>query len=253
MVAWSWRRAIHNQSKKGHRSTTIDVVRGIAIAGVVLFHFVWDMEFTGFVSGVAFHPLWLAFGRTLAGTFMFLTGVSLVLAHGQGFRQNAFVRRLGIIAVAAVAISVVTYFIFPATFVFFGILHSIAVATLIGAVFLHLPSAASMFAGAAMLALPWLVSAPAFDSRWLAWIGLSANAPPSNDLVPVFPWAGLTLLGLAYARLRKLHTAWPKGGQPGAYHWPILWFSWMGRHSLSIYLIHQPVMLAIIVPISYLL
>ncbi|MGB7336961.1 MAG: heparan-alpha-glucosaminide N-acetyltransferase domain-containing protein, partial [Salaquimonas sp.] len=69
---------------KQSRIDAVDIARGVAICGVVLFHIVWDLEFTGIISGVAFHPIWLGFGRILAGTFMFLVGYSLVLAHPKG-------------------------------------------------------------------------------------------------------------------------------------------------------------------------
>lgn len=235
----------------GERLALVDMMRGAAIAGVVVFHLVWDLEFTGIISGVAFHPLWLMFGRVLAGTFMFLVGISMVLAHGSHFRAAAFARRFGIITVSAFAISIATFFAFPKTFVFFGILHSIAVASLISIPFLYLSAAASLFSGVTMVALPWFVYSPIFDTRWMAWIGFSSHLPPSNDLVPVFPWAGLTLLGVASAKLLDPVRFQIAAGQSGARGRLSSWLVWMGRHSLAIYLVHQPAMLAVIVPLSH--
>ena len=218
---------------------------------MVLFHLVWDLEFTGFISGVAFHPLWLVFGRSLAGSFMFLAGVSLVLAHGVQFRTTTYFRRLGVIVAAAMAITIVTFLVFPGAFVYFGILHSIAIASLIGVVFLRPPASVSLLTGLVMMALPWFVSLSAFDPRWLAWIGLSANPPLSNDFVPVLPWAGVTLLGIAFAKVCDVGLHQVKSASVDSTFLAKL--AWLGRHSLAIYLLHQPVMLAIIVPLSRLL
>ena len=181
---------------------------------------------------------------------MFLAGVSLVLAHGGQFRPKAFIRRLAIIAAAALAVTVTTLLVFPGTFVFFGILHSIAVASVIGIAFLYAPVVVSLLTGLMILALPWVVSSPMFDTRWMAWIGFSASAPQSNDLVPVFPWAGLTLLGIAFARSFYLRDTRPATKLTAAEYRSVPWLTWMGRHSLAIYLIHQPAMLAVIVPLS---
>ena len=236
---------------KKNRLLIVDAARGTAIAGVVLFHLVWDLEFTGFISGVAFHPLWLVFGRSLAGSFMFLAGVSLVLAHGVQFRTTTYFRRLGVIVAAAMAITIVTFLVFPGAFVYFGILHSIAIASLIGVVFLRPPASVSLLTGLVMMALPWFVSLSAFAPRWLAWIGLSANPPLSNDFVPVLPWAGVTLLGIAFAKVCDVGLHQVKSASVDSTFLAKL--AWLGRHSLAIYLLHQPVMLAIIVPLSRLL
>lgn len=235
------------------RILAIDIIRGIAIGGVVLFHIVWDLEFAGFIDGVARHPAWLLFGRSLAGTFMVLVGVSLVLAHRGHVRWVSFSRRLGTIILAAAAITVVTRLAFPTSFVYFGILHAIAVATLVGALFLRATALVCLALGSLVLALPLVLESPTFDTRWLAWIGFAAQPPPSNDFVPVFPWVGLTLLGMAGM---KWLSAWPttarlvqepRSGRLAE------GFAWMGKKSLPIYLIHQPILLAIILPLSWLL
>ena len=239
---------------KQSRIDAVDIVRGVAISGVVLFHIVWDLEFTGIISGVAFHPIWLGFGRILAGTFMFLVGYSLVLAHPKGVvKRGPFLRRLSIISAAALAITLVTFFAFPTSFIFFGILHSIAIASLLGIVFLKTPAIVSMVMGILVLALPQYLQIDAFNSRWLAWIGLYSSPPISNDFVPVFPWFGLTLLGIFFAKTVRhldLKTHSRRFTNLGNLRNPLIW---AGRRTLPIYLLHQPVLLLIIIPVSWIL
>ncbi|EXL01496.1 hypothetical protein BG46_14280 [Brucella anthropi] len=228
----------------------VDAWRGLAIAGVVLFHFVWDLEFTGFISGVAYHPLWLGFGRVLAGSFVMLVGISLALSSRSRFRPSAYLLRLTKIGVAAVAITLVTWYVFAATFIYFGILHAIAVATLVGTLFQRTPWWLSLASGAGMLVVPSLWQSELFDTRWLAWIGFAQNVPPSNDFVPVFPWVGITLMGMAGTKVlidnRKeyaLDHMLPIGRPKNA-------LVWLGKRSLIIYLFHQPIMLAIIMQLA---
>ena len=233
------RRAHH---PKG-RLVGIDVVRGSAIIGVVLFHLVWDLDLYGYIpDGLATHPAWIGFGRTLAATFMALVGVGLVLAHRDGFHVRPFARRVLVIALAAVAVSVATYFAFPAAFVTFGILHAIAVASVLGAMLLRLGVASLAQLGIFVVLVGLMGSFDAFNSRWLAWIGLSSVTPPSLDFVPVFPWFGATLLGMAAAK-GGFADALERGLSSVRDRRPIRGLRLAGRHSLAIYLVHQPVLL----------
>lgn len=235
------------------RLITIDLVRGLAIAGVVIFHVGWDLDFTGLLPGnLSRQPVWLWFGRSLAGTFMFLVGVSLVLAHSSGIRWKSYLRRLLVVVAAASAISAVTRLVFPMTFIYFGILHAIAFATIVATPFLRLPAIGAIAGGSLFIAVPFLLDSAAFDTRWLAWVGFARNPPASNDFVPVFPWVGLTLLGLGLAKGavgvgldRWLIHREPSGAAASS-------LAWMGRHSLVIYLVHQPLLLSLIVPLAWL-
>ncbi|MBO9463244.1 MULTISPECIES: heparan-alpha-glucosaminide N-acetyltransferase [Stappiaceae] len=236
-----------------HRILLVDAVRGIAIAGVVLFHVVWDLELSGLVRGLAFNSVWLLFGRLLAGTFMFLVGVSLVLAHNEELKLKKFAKRVLVIVTAAFTISIVTSFAFPETYIYFGILHAIAVSSLLGVLFLRLPPLGALSTGLVFLIVPQFVALDLLNTRWFAWTGLSAFPPPSNDFVPILPWAGLTMIGIFLTKvsLSKNFNSRSAADLPDTQLTRSL--VWMGRNSLLIYLVHQPLLFGIIFPISYLL
>ncbi|MCA2012967.1 DUF1624 domain-containing protein [Cereibacter sphaeroides] len=227
------------QAARPARLPAIDIARGVALIGMVIFHFTFDLEYFGFVQpGTIVSLPWRTFARLVAGSFVFLAGVSLVLAARGGLRMPAFWRDTAKVAAAALLVSVATYFALGEAWVFFGILHLIVVARLIGLPALRLPTAALLVLGIAVWALPYLVQFPAFNPRALAWIGFAELQPLSMDLEPVFPWVGPFLLGMAFARLALLDR------QPGGDGGPVgRALAWAGRHSLAIYLLHQPVLM----------
>ena len=228
-----------NDTTRSPRLPAIDIARGAALIGMVVFHFTFDLEYFGLVPGGTILSLpWRSFARLVAGSFVFLAGVSLVLAARGGLRMPAFWRDTGTVAVAAALVSVVTYVALGPAWVFFGILHSIVISRMLGLGALKLPASALALLGALVWALPYLISSPTFDSRWLAWIGFADLQPLSMDLEPVFPWFGPFLLGMAFAKLALLTR------QPGGDGGPLgRALGWAGRHSLAIYLIHQPVLM----------
>jgi uncharacterized membrane protein len=128
----------------------------------------------------------------------------------------------------------------PREFIFFGILHSIAVAGVIGLAFLRLPWPVTMIAAILVLLAPQFIASPVFDEPLLRWLGLSSITPATLDFEPVFPWLSPFLAGMALAQIalpsfaKSALAAWrPR-------HAPSLAFAFAGRHSLAIYLIHQP-------------
>ena len=234
-----------------NRLAIVDQVRGLAIIGVVIFHLVWDLDFTNLIEpGLASHPLWIAFGRLLAGTFMFLVGVSLVLANREAIQWQPAIKRILKIAFFALIITAATYAVFPSAFVFYGILHAIAVASILGLAFLRLPTLVIFAIGVMVWLAPLFFTNEAFDSRWVAWIGFSQTPPISNDLVPVFPWFGVTLVGIATARLIFVGRTSSRFAEMAIQNETGRFLTFCGRHSLIIYLLHQPLLLAIIVPLS---
>ncbi len=230
------------------RIVLVDIARTAALAGMVVFHFTRDLEMFGMMPpGATMTGGWALFARAVAGSFLFLAGVSLWLAHGRAFRARAFVRRLGQIAAAAALVTVATYVAMPDAFIFYGILHSIAVASVIGLLFLRVPALLTLAVAAAVLILPQVLRTPLFDPPWLVWIGLAERIPRTLDFEPVFPWLAPFLAGLATARIAAAAGLWDRMARLDLNGNPIARaLAWPGRHSLAIYLIHQPVLIGLL-------
>jgi uncharacterized membrane protein len=228
------------------RIEAIDVARGLALLAMASYHFTWDLEFFGYVApGMTAIGGWKIYARCIASTFLFLAGVSLLLAHGNGIRWNGYWRRLAMVAGAAAAISLVTFFAVPNGFIFWGILHQIALASLLGLAFLRLPWLVTLAVAAAVIAVPFNFRSTFFDHPWWWWLGLSSVNPRSNDYVPLFPWFGAVLIGIAAAKVATSTGArqWLADRRVPAALRPL---AFAGRHSLAVYLIHQPLIIACI-------
>jgi uncharacterized membrane protein len=209
---------------------------------MAIYHFSWDLAFHGYIGAdVGGDPGWVIFARSIAASFLFLVGISLVLAARNGLNRSRFLRRLALVAISAGAITVVTFFVFPQSYIFFGILHCIAVASVLALPFLGLPIVVVAATAAAFVAAPFFIAHPFFDHPALLWVGLGTYFPRSNDYVPIFPWFGAVLAGMVAARL-ALAYAPPAPDAPNAAK-P---FVWAGRHSLAIYLIHQPLLFGLV-------
>ncbi|PTW50924.1 heparan-alpha-glucosaminide N-acetyltransferase [Rhodovulum kholense] len=225
------------------RIAAIDLARSAALLGMAVFHFSYDLEMFGHLPpGTVVSGGFRVLSVTVAAAFLALAGVSLQLAHRARVRPRAFLRRLLRIAAAAGAVSLGTWAVFPDAFVYFGILHAIATASLLGLFMLRLPPLVPALLALAVLLPPR--PAPIPDLAWLDWTGLTATPRPSVDFEPLFPWVAAFLAGMALGGLARRHGLWDRlSGSPGRL---TRCLAWPGRHSLAIYLIHQPVLIALV-------
>ena len=230
----------------GGRIWAIDALRGVALIAMATYHFSWDLEYFGYIDpGTVGTGGFRIYARLIAGSFLFLAGISLVLGHYPVVRTRPFAIRFAKIAAAALIITVATYFAFPDSYIFFGILHSIAAASLIGLIFLRLPAVLTLAVAAAAFAAPFYLRSPIFDNPALLWVGLSETLPRSNDYVPLLPWLAPFLAGIAVARI-ALSLGWfERLRTDGSARWKSA-LTTAGRHSLLIYLVHQPLLFALV-------
>jgi uncharacterized membrane protein len=243
---------VSTDAAKRPRLPVIDIARGVAILAMATYHFCWDLWYFGFLAAdVGFDPRWVFFARSILASFLFLVGVGLVLGHGEGIRWKSFWRRWLFAFGGSVAITIGTFIAFPESFVYFGVLHAIALFMLMGLPFLFLPVPVVAVVALVFILPPFFFSNVLFDEKIFSWLGFWVVPPVTNDLVPVFPWFGAVLIGILVTRLGKtallpkLATIQPTGKVPRA-------FALLGRWSLPFYLIHQPILLAVIVPLSML-
>jgi len=233
--------------KRAGRIPLVDAARGIALLAMFVFHLTWDFSYFGYIdSQIVFERALSIFGDTIGSTFLAIAGASLILAHAPKFRARAYWRHLATIIAAAAAVSLATYIFIPEAFIFFGILHCIALATLIALPFLFLPWWAAALGTVLAIMAPRLFVSPIFDGPMSWWTGLSTFEPRTNDYRPILPWLGVLLCGVAVMKIgdrfavRELLARW----QPRNVVSRGIVFG--GRHSLAIYLVHQPVFFGLV-------
>ncbi len=229
------------------RIPAIDALRGCALLGMFVFHLTWDLAYYGYIpSGAPFSPAMMGFGHAVAIAFLALAGASLALAARNGMNWALYWRRLAMISAAAGVITLGTLYLFPDEFIFFGILHCIAVASLLAALFLRAPPWAPLIAALLVASAPLFIASPALDNLFGWSLGLGAHWPRTNDWRPLFPWAGATLAGLGLMQIALAHRLPAAIVSWRAMHAPTRAIVWGGRHSLLVYLVHQPLFFGLI-------
>ncbi|WP_292366665.1 MULTISPECIES: heparan-alpha-glucosaminide N-acetyltransferase [unclassified Methanoculleus] len=235
----------------GERYWEIDLARGIAVVTMILFHSAFDLNFFGVlpldVSGGFLRML----AYLTASTFIFLVGISFTISYARTSERLAgralalkYVRRGLTIFGYGLVITAVTWLFLPSVYVVFGILHFIGIAILLAPLFFRFDTEKLLITSIACLIAGYATSL--ITGPWpLLWIGIRPESFTSLDYVPLLPWFGLVLVGMACG-----HLFYPDGRRnfsipvaKPAFARPL---EFLGRHSLVIYFLHQPIILLVI-------
>lgn len=228
------------------RLAVVDVARGFAVAMMIAFHFCYDLNYFGWIRiNMLVDSPWLEWRTGIVTSFLAVVGVSLVLR--ESFKPSAkdFRKRWGEIALAAAIVTVSTIIMFPRTYVYFGVLHFVAAALIIGRLLMPL-GVWNIAVGVASFAAWFAIKLPFFDPKYLNWIGLISQKPYTEDFVPIFPWIGVVLISMGLTKI------WQRRNY--AMIAPVAWLNenpprllkFLGSWPLLIYLLHQPIMMGIL-------
>lgn len=169
------------------RIILIDLLRGLAIVLMFIYHFSFDLDYFGYVS-IEFNrePFWLNFRTLIVSLFLGVVGYSLYLAHHTQWHRQAWLKRFGLLVLASLAVSLSSYLMYPKTFIFFGILHFIALASLFGLLFIRL-GYLNLVIGLLLLIIGNYYSHVFFNHPAWQWFGLMTHRPTTEDYVPCCP------------------------------------------------------------------
>ena len=253
-----------NATDSANRVHSVDLLRGVAMLWMTAFHFCFDLQYFGYLHTSFYdNPLWTWQRSAIVSLFVFSAGLGQSLAVQQGLSWARFGKRWLQIVGGALLVSAGSYVMFPDSFIYFGILHGMALMLLLGralAVALQPRWALARVGltalliglGALAIALPTLglglhsrwPGAEALNTPLWNWLGLISRKPITEDYAPLFPWFGVFLWGLAAGNWWPQGTPNTRRPSTGAPHHALpRGLAWLGRHSLPYYLIHQPVLI----------
>jgi uncharacterized membrane protein len=234
--------------KRPERFWEIDSLRGIAIILMLASNLVTDVGYFRLLEVDAHSGFWLYLARLVVSMFIVLAGVSLTLSYsrvrdkGPGEIHRKYLLRGARIFLWGMAITLVTWIFIPRDFVLFGILHLIGASIILGHFFLKKVKIGLLLGIALFLAGIYL-QGMTFDFPWLSWLGFRPQGYYSVDYVPLLPWFGLFLMGMSLGSM-----LFPDGKRrfkikDYSGNMLVVPISFLGRNSLKIYLMHQPILL----------
>ena len=214
------------------RVDELDSLRATALVLMLILNFVTDLNHFGLINTET-GDMWWWMARITASLFVGISGVSYFLAHRLEYDFTKTSGRTKRLIFWAFVITIITYIFEPSVYVRFGVLHLLALASIVAFPVARKPEFAL---GIGLILLIILLA----SNSNLGWIGLSETVI-AVDYFPLNPWLGIFFIGLALAS-----RIYPEGKPLTGIQWPEKWL-WFGRNTLTIYVIHQPILIGLLV------
>lgn len=228
------------------RMALVDVLRGFAVAQMIVYHFIYDLNHFGWLTLRMFHEQpWTGWRTAIVTQFLLLVGVSLMLRASFSPGSRGFWRRWLQVAAAAALVSAGSALLLGPRFIWFGILHFIAAALILARPLVAL-GAWNLLLGTALIAVGLLYAHPVFNTPPLAIVGLVTRKPLTEDYVPLLPWLGVVLLGMGLGSLWRRQQWAVAPVLRTLEDSPPRLLLYLGTWALTVYLLHQPLMIGVL-------
>ena len=227
----------------------IDFLRGIALVLMAAFHFLYDLHFFGYKGLELSESFWFFSPRFIASMFILLVGVSLAISYSLSkgrFAGNGlfgkYLRRGAGIFFWGLVITFVSWIYVRDEYIVFGILQFIGLSIVLAYPCLKMRYG-NLFLGIACIAAGLYLSSMSFTFPYLLFLGFVPKGFSTLDYFPLLPWFGVVLIGLFMGK--NLYPSGVRKFRVPDYSKNFIasFFSLLGRHSLLVYLAHQPVII----------
>ncbi len=229
------------------RIQSIDIIRGIDIVLMILFNYSVTLSYFRIINTPPDFLYSFVFPRAIAFVFIFISGVAAYVGfenHRENFSKRYFIRGVKLI-VFAILITLFTYIFVPAGTVYFGILHFFAISSFLVPFFIKY-NKLNLVAGL-LIAIPgFYLQLTEIDFSYLLWLGFTPENFSTFDYFPLIPWLGVLMLGIYSGKSIIKRTANIKFESRFA-----AVFMFLGKNSLTIYLIHQPALVLLLMALGF--
>lgn len=224
-----------------HRIWELDALRGLCILGMVLVHLVFDLvELYRLVQWD--YPPWFTLAMDWGGIlFLLICGISATLGS-RPFRRGAMVFSCGMLCTAVTLALYRLQLADSSVIIWFGVLHCLGVCSMLWLLLRRLPTWLLAVLGGLLAVAGLGLDALGLRSGifWLLPLGIPWPGFASADYFPLLPNLGFFLLGTVLGRLLyPTRKSLLPNVDPQIL--PLRFLRGCGRHSLAIYLLHQPV------------
>ncbi|MBI2232606.1 MAG: DUF1624 domain-containing protein [Candidatus Aenigmarchaeota archaeon] len=231
----------------------IDFFRGSAVILMIIFNYAFALRYFGIYDLDLGFLFWWLFPRLIAGAFIFIAGLSLAVSYSRlkdrktSYRK--YVSRGLVVFSLGLLITLVTFFLVPSVFVMFGILHFIGAAVMLSPLFLKLGRKYILVAALSSLAAGIYLQGFSVSFPWLLWLGFIPENFITLDYFPLLPWLGVFLLGIYFSGVlyKNGRRSFKISEQPAVSRLVCL----LGRNSLMIYMLHQPLLAIALLLLNY--
>ena len=238
------------------RFDRLDALRGVAMVWMTVYHLSFDLNHYRWLSQDFYRdPFWTWQRTAIVSLFLLCAGAGQAVAVQQGQSWPRFWRRWGRIAGCALLVSAGSYWMYPQSFIYFGVLHGIAVMLIIVRLTAHW-GRWLWLCGALAIAMKFIANYALFmggtlqflNDKTFNWLGFISVKPITEDYVPLIPWLGVMWWGMAAAQgLLQYRPALLTGSVPAAARW----LAFLGTWSLTYYMLHQPVMIGLLEAVQH--